>query len=198
MLIFKILLIISFPLLLEFAAIRIIISKVKANRRFIETSEEMNAVVTSKGSEKIRATNARYTRYLFSVDADNGNSYEICARGLRASLTDVGDTVKILVPEGAPPTLPKNEKFEYIIHNAKETLSTLSVEDRQEFNEYLSRQINHSSERAEYLLSGKRETVFAYQGSGLVSEIIGFIILAVLLAGFIVYVINFIITEVMI
>ena len=198
MLILKIFIIISVPLLLETAAVFIVISKIKANKRFMENSEEMSAVVTHKDSQKVRMTNARYTLYVFTVNTDNGKTYDISATGVKASKINIGDTVKIRVPEGAPEAVVTNERFDYIIQNAEEMLPTLTKEEKIALNEYMDKRTKSVWTDMTYSEYANKRVVLASEGSGLKGDIIGFCILAVLMAGFIVYAINFIITEVMI
>ena len=198
MIFLKVMIIIAVPLLLEAVVIFIIFSKYKANKQFLENSEEMNAVVTHKDSQKIRMTNARYTLYVFMVNADNGKTYDVSATGVKASKINIGDTIKIRVPEGAPEAVVTNERFDYIIQNAEEMLPTLTKEEKIELNEYIDKRTKSVWTNMTYSEYANKRVVLASEGSGLVSEMIGFIFLAVLTLGFIAYAIYFSVTEVMI
>jgi hypothetical protein len=198
MIFLKVMLIIAVPLLLEAAAIFIIFSKYKANKQFLENSEEMDAVVTHKDSQKMRMTNARYTLYVFTVNADNGRTYDISATGVKASKINIGDTVRIRVPEGAPEAVVTNERFDYIIQNAEEMLPTLTKEEKTALNEYIDKRAKSVWSNMTYSEYADKRVVLASEGSGLMSEMILFTVLAVLALGFIAYAIYFSVTEVMI
>ena len=192
--IFEFMLILSVPILLEAAALRIIALKIKNNRKFHDTSEEMSAEVIKIDTQKYNEPRARYTCCTFLLKADNGKLYEIKKTGFKANRIRLGDTVRILVPEGTPEAAPQNERFDQIIANPKELLHTLTEEEKIRLNEYLDQRADAVMKPFHSGTENKR-AVFASDGSGLVSEIIGFCILAVLMAGFIAFLVYLAITQ---
>ena len=77
--------------------------------------------------------------YSFSVKADNGFTYEIHSCSARASIIKEGDSVEILVPEGASARTEEDEYYEMICKRGKKALDGLSEAEKKRLNDYLTR-----------------------------------------------------------
>ena len=121
--------------------------------------------------------------YIFVVKADNGCLYEVKSRSGTAYALKVGDTVEILVPDGAPAMMEENERFDRIISGGKEVLETLSQEEKVRLNEYLDRRFESGMNHVSDIMNNNLPSL-ASDGRGKKQEIISVGVLAVVMSLF--------------
>ena len=172
--------------LLDLVLIKLFISKISEERRAISRCEKMSAVIRSVTSQRIpskRAFAPDSMMYIFVVKADNGCLYEVKSRSGTAYALKVGDTVEILVPDGASAMMEENERFDRIISGGKEALETLSQEEKVRLNEYLDRRFESGMNHVSDIMNNNLPSL-ASDGRGKKQEIISVGVLAAVMSLF--------------
>ena len=185
----KTVMILLVPVLLECFAVYFVISKIRRIRRIKAVSEKMTAVLKSKEVHNPfpHRQEGTSTLYILTVEAENGNMYQIMTKGMKIARFKEGQRIKILVPEGAPVFFRKNQLYENMINGNGEGLSQLTDDQKKRLNMYLDSRMKSQYENAIANLDDSKSPVIAGDYCGLVYEAILFSVLSLLMAGFIVY-----------
>ena len=172
--------------LLDLVLIKMFISSISDERRSVNRCEKMSAEIRSVTSQRIpskRAFAPDSMMYIFVVKADNGCLYEVKSRSGTAYALKVGDTVEILVPDGASAIMEEKERFDRIISGGKEALETLSQEEKVRLNEYLDRRFESGMNHVSDIMNNNLPSL-ASDGRGKKQEIISVGVLAAVMSLF--------------
>jgi hypothetical protein len=104
---------------LDIVLILFLRKKITGERRFAEESERLSAEVQSVTAS---GTDVHKASYNITVRADNGCIYRVWSGSSAALTMKPGDTVEILVPEGAVPLMQEDEHFEEICRRGKDAV----------------------------------------------------------------------------
>ncbi len=149
-------------------------SRIREERKNIAGCEKMSALIGSVSSERIPSSRAfapGNMLYTFVVKADNGCIYKVRSNSGTAPALKAGDTVDILVPEGAAALVQDNEHFESIIRGGDQAIASLSHEEKVRLNAYLDQKLRSGTDTMYDLLNNNAPSL-ASDGRGHKPDII--------------------------
>lgn len=179
--------------ILEIILILLIRSKIRQEHLYTEKCEKMSAKVLSVKRERISYGRSAYTAHTFIVEAENGNKYRIVSHGLKAFTINEGNSVNILVPEGAIPRTEEDEYLESLYSEGEDSVNALSPEIKMHLSDYISQKYKDHPEL--YDISKIQNSSLVSDGSGYKKELIPMCLIAAVIGVIIILSVYFMITE---